>query len=796
MKKNGRGLKIAAIAIIIVFSIAAVSIIGLYIFAKTKINYEADELLIEKSLKWEPTKFYCKSTPYYLNLGEDGYVEIQRNEEFKKAYYPKEEISDYLVDGFVAVEDHRFYEHDGVDYKRTLKAALNYIFGGEKRFGGSTITQQLIKNVSGDNQPTVTRKIGEILRAWHAERLYTKDEILEVYLNVIPMSENIYGVGMASREYFGKEPSELSCEQAAMLIGITNAPSAYNPYSNPERCLQKRNSVLRVMLEHSVITDEEYQEAVSSPLCVMDKNDEEKEYESWYIETVIDEVSHALAEKYSISEPSARLLLMRGGYSVYTNMDAEIQSKLEEYFSTDDNFPDEIKNGLNYAMVITDSESGRLLGIVGRAGKKQGNRLLNHALVPHTPASTLKPLALYAPMIDEGKITCATVFDDAPLSFVGDKELEGGYPRNSPDVYQGLITVKDALRLSKNTVAMRLCKSYGAGRVFNGLKTRFGFEYLVDGEVRDGKKYTDKALSPMALGQLTDGVTLKELTSAFSSFPRDGIYRKARAYSRVIDPDGNEVLSDENEDVRVFSKETARIMTDMLSGVVESGTAKQVTLKEYVDCAGKTGTSSGNKDKLFVGYTPYLTAGIWSGYDLQDRGVYSLSKNHLEIWDEVMLMLHSGVLTNEYEKRTFSTDGLIYGEFCKDSGEILSEACEFDPRGDRSDHGYFTPDSLPSRDCTRHVLCAYDTVSKGIAHKSCPLAYIEPVGLISVPERAFDREVEILDAEFVFRKTDEGVPWQTDPSLPYFYAVIPEDTYVGISGKKRQFNCGGRIYDE
>jgi len=794
MKRKGRVLKCFSIFLIVLFSLGAISVIGLYVFAKTAINYKADEMLIEKSLKWEPTKFYASSAPFYDESGYSAIVELECESSFKKAYYPKSELSEYLVSGFVAVEDHRFYEHRGVDILRTLKAAANYVFGGDKLFGGSTITQQLIKNVSGDNQPTVSRKIAEILRATHIEKLYTKDEILEVYLNVIPMSENIYGVGMASLEYFGKAPSELLPEEAATLIGITNAPSAYNPYTNPEKCLKKRNSVLLVMKEHSVIDGEEYERAVSAPLSVLPRDKADRRYDSWYIETVIEDVSAAFAEKYGISKAAARLLLLRGGYSVYTNMDVDIQTRMERYFENKSNFPSEIENGLNYAMVVTDSRDGRLLGVIGRVGEKQGNRLLNHALAPHTPASTLKPLALYAPMIDDGLINYATVFDDTPISVSGKPE-GGAYPRNSPNVYQGLITVKDAIRLSKNTVAVKLCKMYGTQRVYKGLVTRFGFESLVEGENRGGKKFTDVALSPMALGQLTDGIPLRELTAAFGSFPADGIYRKAVSFNKVIDDEGNTVLSGNGERRRVFSEETAKIMNMLLSEVTNDGTAKQITLDDIVDCAGKTGTTSGNKDKLFIGYTPYLTAGIWCGYDLADRGVYSLSKTHLEIWDEIMRELHISALASDEALRSFSTEGLCTSEFCMDSGEIPSDVCKYDPRGERVEVGYFTEDNMPSNHCTRHVLCDYDIVSKGIAHSSCPDAYLARVALINVPERAFDGEIEIVDAEFVWRKMNDNAPWVSDNTLPFFYYSIPEGTFVGTTGKKKQFNTAGRIYE-
>ncbi|MBQ2877116.1 MAG: penicillin-binding protein [Clostridia bacterium] len=790
MKKKGRLLKAIAITLASVAAVSVALTCGLIIFAKNNINFEADELLVERSLKWEPTKFYARDK----SLGEaEGYIEVGSVGDIRKDHYPIEELSPYLTEGFVAVEDHRFYEHKGVDVRRTLSAAVNYIFGGGKLFGGSTITQQLIKNVSGDNELSAKRKLSEIIRACHIERLYSKDEILEVYLNIIPMSENIFGVGEASRAYFGKEPCDLLPEEAATLIGITNAPTAYNPYNNPERCTKKRNTVLKVMHEHGILSDGEYEKAVSSPLSVRPRDEGYQRYNSWYVEMAAEQVARDLAKKYSMSESAAKIMLMGGGYSIYTNMDVSVQSKLESYFSVAENLPCEVYSGLNYAMVVTDSQTGELLGIVGRAGKKQGNGLLNHATVPHTPASALKPLSIYAPLIESGEICYSTVLDDTPVSF---RDADGeavGYPKNSPDVYQGLITVKDAVRLSKNTVAMKLCRKMGARGVYEGLVARFGFDTLVDGEVRGGKTYTDVADAPMALGQLTDGVSLLDLTSAFGSFPSEGIYRQPVAYERVVDMSGNTVLTSDSQPKRVFSRHTARIMNQLLSEVTASGTAKQITLKEIVDTAGKTGTSSGNKDKLFVGYTPYLTAGIWCGYDKANRGVYSLSKSHLEIWDEIMSELHLDILSEEAEPRAFSTDGLIYAPFCMDSGKLLTDSCMLDPRGSRIAFGYFTEDTVPNELCDRHILCDYDVKSKGVADPTCPKRNIARVALLKIPERSFEHPVDITDAEFVCRST-EGKPRPDSTDKPYFQNAIPEGSYVGVSGKRRQFNCAGKKY--
>ena len=728
MKRSGKIVLRAALIIGAIAVLVGVCTVGVSILSYNLVDSEADSVLFDRSGKHS-------STVLYANADTDGEVYVPKEYEIfgglKKLYYPKEEISDYLVDGFIAVEDRKFYTHSGVDFKRTLGAALNYIFRTKPMYGASTITQQVVKNVSGDNEAKITRKLAEIVRARRLERRYEKDDILEVYLNVVPMSENIYGVGYASRAYFGKEPSEILPEEAATIIGITNAPTAYNPYTNPEKCLAKRNTVLSVMCSEGVISDEEYDRAVNTALSVLPKEEGTRAYNSWFTETVIDEVSLALAEKYSVSIQAARAMLAGGGYSIYTTVDTKVQAALEEYFENSAN----LNSDLEYAMTVLDSKNGDLVGIIGRSGKKEGNLLLNHATVPHTPASALKPIALYAPLVDEGKINWATVLDDSPVSFSESGGEYKEYPRNSPNIYTGLITVKDALRLSKNTIAVRLCKIASPIGVYTGLLKRFGFKTLVRQTTENGKNLTDIAISPMALGQLTRGVSLLELTSAYSSFPREGIFRKARSFLEVVDADGRTVLENKLEDKRVWRESTARIMNHLLSEVVECGTAKDITLKESVACAGKTGTSALDRDKLFVGYTPYYTAGVWCG---SDTGTVSASQGgHLRAWDTVMKKIHETALLNEESPREFSTEGLLYLPYCKDSGCEYAEDCALDVRGERIDYGYFTEDNRPMGRCTRHVRINLDG---------------EDISLIKTPERDFPKEIEITDDAYSYKR--------------------------------------------
>ena len=337
MRKNTRKVKLVAIIILSVTAVCAIAFGVLVAFVYRGINFEADERLFEGAKSFNSTTFYANGA----DPGEDYLpVKIECSGEVRKVFYSSEEMSRYLKDGFVAVEDKIFYEHKGVDIKRTLMAAINYLTKKQKVFGASTITQQVVKNISGDNQPSIKRKISEIIRAIHIERGYTKEEILEVYLNVVPMSENIYGVGAASHAYFGKEPADLLPEEAATLIGITNATTAYNPYLNSEVCLKKRNIVLSVMHKDGIISDDEYEKAVKKELNVIPREERDDRFDSWFVETAIEEITSDLAQKYEISTSAARMMLLRGGCSVYTTMNYKAQSILEDYFENTANFPE------------------------------------------------------------------------------------------------------------------------------------------------------------------------------------------------------------------------------------------------------------------------------------------------------------------------------------------------------------------------------------------------------------------------------------------------------------------------
>ena len=795
-KRNSLFVKIGAI--IIVLSLIILILFGvLNIYIESNIDFSLDEKLFLSNKSTNLTKFYYDAS---LGCGEYTPKELSSIEPIgnKKVWYSYGEICDNVKDAYICAEDRNFFEHSGVDYKRTAFALVNHIFHLKPKFGGSTITQQVIKNISGDDDPSISRKLKEIIRATHIEFSHSKEEIFELYLNIVPMGEGIAGVGLASQCYFGKMPNELTLAESATLVGITNAPARYNPHSNPEACEKKRNNVLYSMLECGKIDENEYKDAVSEPLSVLDKVDDQSNIDSWFIETVCDDLCKDLAFKKGISSAAARLLIINGGLSVYTTENPLVQGVLESYFENAANFPTAISDGLDYSMVICDSRSGNLLGIVGGRGKKQANRIINNALTPHTPASTFKPLALYAPLINSGQISWSTVFDDVPLSF--GKDNDGNYicyPHNYPDVYDGLTTVSDAIRVSKNTVALRLCNMLGKRNVFENLKSNFGFDTLVEKKILDnGKILTDIADSPLALGQLSYGVSLRKLTEAYTVFPNEGVLSEGRSYIAVYDSEGNCLIDNSAKSKRVFSTEAARIMNQLLSLVTESGTAKKVTLKYSIDTAGKTGTSSGDKDRLFIGYTPYYTAGIWCGYTNQSKAIGNQSISHIEIWDGVMKAVHNSSVKDLDNLKSFSTEGLEYLPFCKDSGKVYTEKCSLDPRDERLGFGYFMENNKPQELCDRHILCLYDEETNAVACPHCPTENLKIIALLDIPDRSFPIEICVTDAQYVWRKISEEAKHGDSFDIPYFEYTLEDGEYVGRSKGKKQFNSYCYLHSE
>lgn len=717
--------------------------------------------------------------------------------------FPKE-----LVDAFITIEDHRFESHNGVDWVRTTKAVAGYFFG-KGDFGGSTITQQLIKNLTGEDDATIQRKVQEIFRAINLEKQLDKTEIMEMYLNIIFLGNNCTGVQAAANFYFDKDVSELNLVECASLASIVKNPSKYEPlhhdvayYENKETGemeedgnRKRRNDVIYMMWQYGKITEAEYEEATSVEslqVCAgEDDNKVEREVNSWYTDAVFTSVRDALMEQYGYSKHVASMTIYNGGLNIYTAMDYNIQQTIEEIYKNDSEY---FMNATTAeqpesAIVISDPYTGDVLGLVGGRGVKSGNRILNRATQAKRPAgSSIKPISVYGPAIDLGVVTYGTAIDDSPLSFNGSVP----YPRNAPNRYDGLTTVHSAIRTSKNTVAMRTLEKLSIDTSYNFLHDKLRINSILDSkETSWGTVVTDKAPAPLALGQLSYGLTVQEITNAYSIFVNDGIFSKSRLWTKVTDSEGNVILDNPLEQEIVISSQSATIMTKMMQEVVTSGTAAGLTLKNTVDCAGKTGTTQEDYDRWYIGYTPYYVGGIWFGYDMNQSLSEFRSNPAVMLWDTVMTKLHQKFIddaNNGGESlKTFQTAaGVISCTYCKDSGLLMTEACYADPRGSRAETGYFTEATKPTAKCNVHTLVDYCTSGGGVASPDCPASDVKKVGLINV-DRTLDYQTYIADAEYTCRDIGSGVKPSVSASLPYYHAALG-GKFSGITNTSAQYN--------
>lgn len=596
----------------------------------------------------------------------------------------------HLYNAFIAIEDKRFYEHSGVDFLRTAKATLNYIFGKNKgSFGGSTITQQLIKNLTGDNQATPRRKFEEIVRALCLEAKMSKNEILESYLNIVYLSENCYGVGAGSELYFNKDVSELSLAESAMLAAIVKNPTKYDPYLNYNNNIKRRNIVLEQMLSQGLISENEYKNAINETVKINQNIENEKKsgIYSWFTETLINDVSNDLAKKKRISYDAARRLILKGGFNIYSTIDPNIQNALEEVYEGYSKYI--LPEGGKYpesACVVLDPQTSDILALVGGVGSKKANMIFNRAVrAKRPPGSVIKPLSVYGPALEENIISYSSVYDDTPVKFVDDKP----WPKNSPNKYRGLMPIYYAIEHSTNTVAVKVLKDLGLNKSLKYLDKLF-IDYDID---------NDKNESSLALGQLTNGETLLNISNAYTAFANGGTISKPKCYLYVTDNYGNVILENNNEKERVFSNQTSYIMTKMLQNVVENGTASSVKLNnENIEISGKTGTSSNNEDRWFIGYSPDYVCGVWTGFD-NPKAINSRNNPSCILFKE----LFNKIYTNESEKITFKSPGGIVSEsFCFDSGKLPTNNCSNDIRGTRIINGYFKEGTEPNSNCDIH----------------------------------------------------------------------------------------------
>ena len=684
-----------------------------------------------------------------------------------------EDIPKNLIHACIAIEDKRFEDHQGVDWVTTLKACVK-MFLGRGEAGGSTITQQLVKNITGRDEVTVRRKLVEIFSALELEKKYTKKQIMELYLNVIALGENCEGVESASQVYFGKSVSELDLAECAALIGITNNPSIYDPYINADKNKERQVIILDQMLEQKYITQEQHDTAVAEEMVLHNASGEasgDEDYYSYFEDQVINDVVRDLSEKTGYDQTIVRKMLMTGGYKIYSTLNPDVQAAVEEVYQNLDNIPNTASSQqLQSGIVIIDNKTGDVVAVAGGVGEKQGSLILNRATQSYlSPGSTIKPVSVYAPALELGLITPATVMDDTPYSFTDARH----WPKNSDSIYRGLMNINEAVGLSINTIPVKLVAQMTPEYSFEFAKEKMGLSTLVSSYVNAaGDTFSDVDLAPLAMGGLTKGVTVKAMAQAYATFANEGVYREARTYTKVVDSDGKVVLDNTQQSHVAMKDMTAWYITYMLENTVESGTGTAAQI-ENMTVAGKTGTTTSDFDRWFAGYTPYYTGVVWCGYDDPEEVVLTDSSTNpaIVLWQKVMEQVHGGLANKEFNKPT----NVVECTVCRDSGLLMTDACREDPRGSRAVTVELSLYDVPTQNCDVHKEVEICGASGHVVNEYCKQVEgntTKTVGLLDV-SRAFPvRGITVQDQAY-------AVP---NDSLPagYYPALSPDVDAINV----------------
>ncbi|MBQ9045110.1 MAG: PBP1A family penicillin-binding protein [Oscillospiraceae bacterium] len=618
-------------------------------YVKTCLSPEMDVKLEDFTIQLSSSILYQDESGAWQKL-------VQLSSEENRIWIDYENIPKDIEHAAVAIEDKRFYEHKGVDWYRTTSAFVNMFLGMKSDFGGSTITQQLIKNTTQQDDITVQRKLLEIFQALELEKKYSKEEIMEYYLNKVYFGEGCYGIYTAADTYFGKTPEQLTLAECASIVGITNAPTKYDPFINQEENRKRRVTILDEMYEQGYITKSEHDEAVAEdPVFVRTENEQKPDViYNYYTEVVISDVIQDLMEQRGLSRDSAKQLVYGGGYQIYSCYDPSIQAIVDSYYTNLDALPGHPSaKGQQFesAIVILDPYTGEIKALSGGTGVKDINFGLNRATgSQRPPGSSIKPIAVYGPAMELGLITQNTKVSDSPYAKLSGKP--DWLPKNSGGGYSGVITIRTALQKSLNTVSAQILDKLTPQTSYEFLQEKLGVTSLVE---------DDCNYAPLALGQLTNGITVREMAQAYSAFVNDGVFTYSRTYSYVTDSDGNVVLENPARTITAFQPNTAWNMADMLYNAVNAGTGSEARLSN-MPVGGKTGTTSDNWDRWFVGFTPYYVAAVWTGYDMPE--VMNFSGNPAsQIWRLVMAPIHENLPYKDFPTPEIGAPTGIFGSF-------------------------------------------------------------------------------------------------------------------------------------
>jgi len=714
-----------------------------------------------------------KETSYVYDSKGNEIARFTGSENINREVVYFKDVPEYLWQALVSIEDERFFNHFGIDIKRIASAVVDFIVKkGSGSHGGSTITQQVVRNITGRFERRLERKVQEQWLAIQLERKLDKWQILELYMNLIYMGNGCYGVQSASKMYFNKDVGELSLAECALLAGITNSPATYDPFTERgrENAIKRQKIILEKMLELGWIDQNEYEEAVNEELKFAEKGDAEKNIpvQSYFVDYVVSEVKKDLMEQKGMSEQMALTTIYNYGIRIYTTMDPEIQEVMDDVFMDDQYFHEDPKvtQHPQAGMVIVDPSNGHILAIRGGYGEKTASNVLNRATSIERPAgSSFKPLAVYAPAIDRQMITPATVFDDVPVYLLGkDKQR---YPENYTREFEGLMTVRYAIKRSVNVPAAKIYMMFNNPNI--------PLEYLR----KAGIERDQKNLS-IALGGLEKGVAPLQMAAAYVPFANRGVYYEPISYTKVTDSNGNVILEKKPSFNVVYSETTAYLMTDMLKDVCRpsrragelGGTAARLGMitnakGQLIPTAGKTGTTDDDKDRWFVGYSMYYVGAVWYGYDKPApiEGVPNNENPAARIWNAVMQKIHQDKEPVDFPMPS----GIVQAKICVYSGKLATDLCTHDPRGDASFVEYFAKGTEPTETCDVHVSAKVCTASKDIwgrnllAGANCPA------------ELVFERV-------FIQRKTPYTPLKPSDPYPKDWIYELPAGEYCTIHG--------------
>ena len=691
-------------------SVAAVWLAS-YLVDATK---EDDRFLNLNDVKLAYTTILYAEDP--ANPGQ--YVEYHRlrNDTENRVWVDLDKIPQDVIDAFIAIEDKDFYNHKGINIKRTIAAAINEytpIKLFSSRQGASTITQQLVKNLTEDmdveGMGGLFRKLREIFRAWTLEKNYSKDMILEAYLNTLRLSGQLGGVQAGANVYFDKDIGDVTLAQAASIAAITNAPTYYSPIANPENNVERRDYILYLMLENEMITQEEYDEAIAEELVVVTDHETvaSSDTTSYFTDMVIDQVIADLQTELGMTAGEATSYIYSGGLRIYTTVNPIIQTAMEEEFVTDG----ETFGGTNYKEAVIKDEAtgeqriiypqaamatidydGKIVGVVGGLGEKTADRSLNRAVDSVRPVgSTMKPIGAYAPAIDMGYINYSTGLPDMPYKKIKDPKTgeERDWPRNyvGEGIYEEInIPVVHAIERSLNTIAVWAVDMLGPENAYDFLTNTLNISSLVPADIDHG---------PMALGSLSYGISPLEMAAAYAMFGNGGVYTTPYCYTTVETAQGDIILEKQVTTVQAISEDTAYIMNRALRQVIvgSRGTAAAVGGPNRMEAVGKTGTTSDDMDHWFIGLTPYYCSAGWWGYDEQIPLTVNYRKHPPTLaWKNVM-----NIAQADLEYKNFPTSSsVITLTYCKDTGDLATESCP------NQATGYYTEDNKPATTCYMH----------------------------------------------------------------------------------------------